>query len=56
MQGQDAELKFCGAFGQSPETIEEGTAVLELVGNEFSVGIEAGAIALVFYAEQSVRL
>ena len=56
LQWQHAELKLCGAFGQSPQPKREGTTGLELVGNELTVGIEAGTGALGFYAEKAVCL
>ena len=47
LQGKDAEFQFGAAFGQTPEAEEEGTAVVEVVGDEAAVRVEAGAVAAV---------
>ena len=47
-------MQFLTVGGQSPESEEEGTAVLEVVGYELAVGIETGAVALVRNAEQGI--
>ena len=47
LQGQDAQLQLLGALGQPPQAIEEGTAVVEIVGHEAAIGKQAGAVATV---------
>lgn len=36
---QDAEFQFGGALRQSPETVEEWSAILEVVCHEFAASI-----------------
>lgn len=47
LQGKDAELQLATACGLATETVEEGTSVVEIVGYEAAVGIEAGTVATV---------
>jgi hypothetical protein len=47
LQRQDAELQFGAVFRQTPETVEERSAVIEVISNELAVGIEAGAVATI---------
>ena len=50
LPGQYAQLQFRTILRQSPQSIEEGTAVLEMVCNELAISIEARTVALIVYA------
>ena len=57
LQGQYAQFQLPHPLGQSPQAIEEGTSVLEVVGHKAAFGIQSGAVALIGYlVEEEVRL
>lgn len=52
LQGQDAQFQFGDLFRQSPQAIEERTTVVEVISNEFAVGVETGAVATISDGEE----
>ena len=52
LQGQYAQLQTIHMLGQSPQTIQERTTIVEIVGYQLAVGIQSGTIATIADAEE----
>ena len=52
LERQDAQFQLADIFGQPPQSEEEGSPIVEVVGYEFAVGIQACHIAAIVDAHE----
>ena len=52
LHGLDAQFQFGSALGKSPQTIEERTTVVEIIGYQTTIGIKTGTVATIGNAEE----